>query len=348
MPNPAITAPNDLLTRPMSLPSIPLRTLDLNLLKVFDVVMAERSVTRAAARLSMTQPAVSNALRRLREATRHELFVPNSTGMTPTAHAQALWPVVRGSLDRLHAAFEPAGFDAQATSRSVTLAMADATAALFVPVLVGALQRARAKVDLRLVPLTTRDPRALLEQGLADAAVGFFPEASAALAAEGDGSSMRREALYRCEYVCVLRKAHPLARRGALTLDAYCEAEHLRVSFAGRARGFVDEALATMGRERRVMITVNQFFTAGSVVCQSDLLTVLPRSFVPSTGFDAQLATRPLPFALPGIDVSLFWHQRHDADAAQKWLRETLLLAASEIAQAPAVKGTRSDAAGRG
>ena len=309
------------------------RTFDLNLLKVFDLLMVERNVTRAAARLSMTQPAVSNALRRLREATHEELFVATPTGMAPTAHAQALWPAVRASLDRLHEALEPRGFDPGADSRTFTLAMADATAALFVPRLVGALESQQAKVDLCIVPLTSRDPRAMLEQGQADIALGFFPDAGAALAAEGDQATMRIEPLYRCEYRCVMRRGHPLAAEGALTLDAYCAAHHLRVSFAGRPRGFVDEALSRLGRQRRVLITVNQFFSAGSVVHQSDLLTVLPRSFIPATGFESQLAARPLPFALPGIDVSLFWHRRHEQDSAQRWLREALAAAAADIAR---------------
>ena len=128
-----------------------------------------------------------------------------------------------------------------------------------------------------------------------------------------------------------MRRDHPLAADGALTLDAYCAAQHLRVSFAGRPRGFVDEALSRLARERRVMITVNQFFTAGRVVHQSDLLTVLPLSFVPATGFEAQLAIRPLPFDLPGIDVGLLWHRRHEQDTAQRWLRETLAQAAHEV-----------------
>ena len=313
------------------------RTLDLNLLKVFDVVMAERSVTRAAARLAMTQPAVSNALRRLRESTQEDLFVPTSTGMTPTPHAQTLWPTVRVSLDGLREAFEPQGFDPAVDARTFTLAMADATAALFVPVLAGTLQRADAQVDLSVIPLTSRDPRPMLEHGQADAAVGFFPDANAALEAEGDLAVIGRDRLYECAYVCVMRRDHPLAAAGALTLDAYCAAEHLRVSFAGRPRGFVDEALARLGRKRRVMITVNQFFNAGSGVRTSDLLTVLPRSFVPATGFEAELAVRDLPFELPGIDVSMLWHRRHEQDTAQRWLRDTLARTAAQIACSLAV-----------
>ena len=316
-------------TRPINF-----RTLDLNLLKVFDVVMVERHVTRAAERLAMTQPAVSNALRRLRQATQEELFAPTPSGVVPTAHALALWPTVRHALHQLQDAFAPQGFDAKRDERHFTLAMADATAALFLPVLADALQREQAQVDLRVLALNTRDPRPLLEMGDADVALGFFPDVSTALAAEGEAALTRLEPLYACEYRCVMRREHPLAAPGALTLDAYCAASHLRVNFAGRPLGFVDEALARLKRERRVMITVSQFSTAGAVVHQSDLLTVLPRSFVPATGFAPHLATRELPFAMPMIDVGLLWHRRHETDTAQRWLRDTLARAAAEVAQA--------------
>lgn len=309
------------------------RTLDLNLLKVFDVVMVERNVTRAAERLAMTQPAVSNALRRLRQATQDELFLPTATGVVPTAHALALWPVVRTSLRQLQDAFAPQGFDASSDARHFTLAMADATAALFVPVLTDALLREQAQVDLRVLALTTRDPRPLLERGEADAALGFFPDVAAVLAAEGEHGAHRLDALYGCRYVCVMRREHPLAAPGALTLDAYCAALHLRVSFAGRPRGFVDEALSRLGRQRRALITVSDFSTAASVVQGSDLLTVLPRSYVPATGLAARLATRPLPFELPAIEVGLLWHRRHEEDTAQRWLRGTLMRAAEDISR---------------
>ena len=182
----------------------------------------------------------------------------------------------------------------------------------------------------------------MLEHGQADVALGFFPDANAAIEADGDAGVVCRDRLYECEYVGVMRRDHPLAAPGALTLDAYCAADHLRVSFAGRPRGFVDEALARLGRKRRVMITVNQFFNAGSVVRKSDLLTVLPRSFVPATGFESELAVRDLPFDLPGIDVSMLWHRRHEQDTAQRWLRDTLARTAERIAGRTRDLGGRS------
>jgi DNA-binding transcriptional LysR family regulator len=105
----------------------------------------------------------------------------------------------------------------------------------------------------------------------------------------------------------------------------------VRVSFAGRPRGFVDEALARDDRERRVMLTVNQFATAARVVHESELLTVLPRSFVPASGLADGLAVRPFPGTLPPIEVSLLWHRRHERDAAQRWLRQAFAATARAL-----------------
>ncbi len=300
------------------------RTLDLNLLRVFGAVMVERNVTRAAVQLAMTQPAVSNALRRLREATGDELFATVPGGVQPTAQADAWWPEVRTALDALREAFDPQAFEPTRDERSFALAMADATATVLMPALVDAFVRRHAKSDLRVLPLSSRDPRAQLEHGSADVAVGFFPDVAAALAAEGPRGMTVLQPLYDCEYVCVMRRDHPLAAEPTLTLDAYCAAEHVRVSFAGRPRGFVDEGLARVGRSRRVVLTVNQFSTAARVVHESDLLTVLPRSFVPATGLADGLAVRPSPVPLPRIEVGMLWHRRHERDPAQRWLRATV------------------------
>jgi DNA-binding transcriptional LysR family regulator len=125
-----------------------------------------------------------------------------------------------------------------------------------------------------------------------------------------------------------MRRGHPLAQV-PLTLDAYCEAHHLLVSFSGRPHGYVDQALAGLGRQRRVVLTVNQFFTAGRVVAGSDLLTVLPEGFVPATGFSQELLIRELPLALPPVFVEMLWHLRNDGAPAHRWLRSQVLAAAA-------------------
>jgi DNA-binding transcriptional LysR family regulator len=299
------------------------RTLDLNLLRVFDVVMVERNVTRAAERLAMTQPAVSNALRRLREAMGEELFVPGSTGVTPTPQAIALWPAIREALAGLRELFDPQGFDPAQDERRFTLAMADATAVVILPPLLAVVEGS--SVSLQIEPLATRDPRVLLERGSIDAAVGFFPDVARALAASLGDSETMLDALYDCDYVCAMRRGHPLATQEPLTLDDYCAAAHVRVSFAGRPHGFVDEKLAGLGRTRRVALMLGQYAAAVQVLSQTDLLGVLPRRYVQASCEADMLHVTALPFPMPRIEIGLLWHRRHERDAAQRWLREAIL-----------------------
>ena len=159
------------------------RRLDLNLLRVFDAVMAERSLTRAAHTLSLTQPAVSNALRRLRETLGDDLVRRSGASMQPTPRAQALWPVVQEALAQLEAALAPADFVPQQAGNTFVLAMADATAAALMPRMVNLLAAEAPGVSVRVLPLTTRDPRTLLEDEDADLAIGYFPAVLADLTA---------------------------------------------------------------------------------------------------------------------------------------------------------------------
>lgn len=300
------------------------QTLDLNLLRVFDAVMAERNLTRAAARLALTQPAVSNALIRFRESVGQELLTRTAHGVAPTPHAEKLWPEVRAALGQLRAALDPGEFNPQRDAASFRLAMADATAAVLLPPLIDHIEAEQALVNIRVLPLTTRDPRSLLERGEVDVAVGYFPEVLAELATQGGQGALHHERLSESEYVCVMRRGHPLAN-AELTLDAFCAAHHLLVSFSGRPHGFVDHALAALNRSRRIVLTVNQFFTAGRVVARSDLLTVLPASFVGATGYQSQLVERPLPMAMARIHVEAMWHMRHERESAHRWLRARLV-----------------------
>ncbi|MBK1613442.1 LysR family transcriptional regulator [Rubrivivax gelatinosus] len=304
------------------------RTLDLNLLRVFDTVMAEGSLTRAAEVLAVTQPAASHSLKRLHEAVGEPLFVRSAHGMKPTARAQALWPVVREWLAELQRALAPEDFDPQARETNFRIAMSDAPATELAPTLVRAIESRQARVNIRLVPLSSRDPRAMLRDGEADLAIGHFPEAIASVIADGPQSGLLHQRLYQSHYVCVMRRGHPLA--DALTLDAFCEAHHLLVSLSGRPHGMIDEALAALGRRRRIVLTVNQFSTAGRVVTQSDLITVLPLSFVAATGTEDLMLTRPLPppVTLAPVGVQMIWPVRQDRDPAHRWLRALVQQAA--------------------
>ena len=306
------------------------RTLDLNLLRVFDEVMAERNLTRAAEKLAITQPAVSNALRRLREVLGDELVTRRGHGVEPTPRALALWPAVRHALAQLQETLSPGRFDPASAQTTFVLAMADATGATLIPPLIEIVEREAPGVSLRVVPLTTRDPRRLLDDESADMAVGYFPAVLADLTARAQSDNVvahESTRLYDSQYVCVMRADHPLAAV-PMTLDLYCAARLLLVSFSGMPFGFIDGALAALGRERRIVLTVNQFFTAGRVVATTDLLTVLPRHFVGVASVRDELVWRPLPMTLPPVHVDALWHRRRNHDPAHRWLREAIARAA--------------------
>ena len=310
------------------------RNIDLNLLRVFDEVMAERSLTKAAYNLALTQPAVSNAMRRLRETLGDDLVRRSGQGLEPTPRANALWPAVREALRQLQDTLIPSPFDPATSTAIFVLAMADATAAELIPGLLNVVERDAPGVSIRVVPLSTRDPRKLLDRGngdlLADLAIGHFPAVLADLTASaqsGGAVSFAHQRLYDGEYVCVMRCGHPLAQ-GPLTLNRFCAARHMLVSFSGRPFGFVDEALASLQRQRRIVLTVNQFFTAGRVVAQSDLLTVLPRHFVRVAEVGNELVIRALPFDMPMVHVDALWHQREQHSSAHQWLRSAIVASA--------------------
>ncbi len=301
-------------------------TLDLNLLRVFDAVMIEQNLTRAADKLAMTQPAVSNALKRLRHAFNDELLIRTAYGVKPTPRAESVWPAIRDALARLEAAIAPPTFDPAIASATFRMAMADSTAAYWMPHLVSEIERTAPGINARMVPLITRDPRNMLMQGDIDIAVGFFPGVISQLVGgqSSANSAIHHSSLYTGRYVCVMRKDHPLAKV-ALTLDTYCQAHHLLVSFSGRAHGLVDEILASMNRQRYILLTVNQFFTAGRVVASSDLITVLPHHLISSTGMATQLIWKELPFTTPAVNVDMLWHEREVRNPAHKWLRDNLI-----------------------
>lgn len=307
------------------------RTLDLNLLRVFDTVMAEGSITRAAERLAMTQPAVSNALKRLRDAIGEDLLTRAPRGVAPTPFGEALWPQVRSALGQLRGALEPGDYDPKVDSRVFRLTMADAVATLLMPALMARFEALGALSRIELRPLVDRDPRGLLGQDEVDFAVGHFPEAVAALVAQGRAAPLRHRRLAEGRYVCAMRRDHPLAAQ-PLTLDAFCAASHVLVSFTGRAHGFVDQALAAQQRTRRIALTVNQFFTAAHVVAACELLTVLPEGFLPLTGLEESLVLRELPIEPGAVFVDALWHVRHERSAAHQWL----LARIDEVGQAAA------------
>lgn len=289
-----------------------IRNLDLNLLKTLDALLDERSVTRAATRLSLTQPAVSGMLTRLREAFNDPLFIRAPHGMVPTLRAQALASPVKQLLTDAEALLQPAVFEPLNADFTWTIAATDyALKAVIVP-FIAALKPLAPGIRVRIIPESPATLFAQTERGEVDIAL---------LTPHSTPPDLHSRALYQEEYVCLMRVDHPQAA-APLTLDLFCELEHVLVSWQGDSfRGVTDDALATLGRSRRVGLSVSSFLVLPEVLAVSDMIAVVPRRLAKMA---SGMKISPPPLPVPGFTKSMAWHERSHRDPAQQWLRELL------------------------
>lgn len=290
-----------------------LRQLDLNLLKALDVLLDECHVTRAANRLSLTQPALSGMLVRLRESFDDPLFVRAQRGIVPTQRALALAQPVKRVLAEIEAMLQPAGFDPSNSTMTLKIAATDyALRAIAVPLL-AALKRMAPGIRVALVPVGNGQIQAQLERGEVDLAL-TTPDTTP--------PELHARALFVERYVCVMRADHPAAGQ-ALSLDQFCALEHALVSYAGgHFSGVTDTALALLGRQRHVALSVQSFLILPELLRASELMAVVPRRLVAET--DGLAISEP-PLAIPGFTKVMVWHERTHRDAGQRWLRELLV-----------------------
>lgn len=288
-----------------------LRRLDLNLLVTLDALLAEQNVTRAAARLHLSQPAVSVQLAKLREAFADPLLLPGPRGMRPTARALELRQPLHEALAALGQAIAPsAGFDPAHTTHTWRVAATDYGASTIV---LPALARLRAAAPgTRLAVLELKPPALVrqLEQGELDLALH---------AAELAPPDLRRRPLFQERYVLVARAGHPSLTRQP-TLAEFCALEHAIVSpDGGGFIGATDQVLAAQGLARRVVLSVPHFLFLEAALTASDLVAMLPaRQLRPGSAL--QVVAPPL--ELPGFEMLMLWHERLHRDPAHQWLRE--------------------------
>lgn len=297
---------------------IDIRGVDLNLLLSLDVLIEETNVTRAAARLGISQPGLSAQLARLRDIFGDPLLVPSETGrgMLPTVRAQQLKDPLHAALKDLETVIrQPVTFDPKTDARAFSIAASDnATIVLGLPL----VERLReiAGPDVRIAFQTARADliAAQLERGDVDLLIGsnkMLPPA------------MKARKLVDERYVMAQRKGHP---RGTapLDLDAYCGLKHVLVSTSGGSlRGFIDEQLEALGRRRSVVLSVHQFVLAPMVLEHTDYVATLPERF--ARRFADRLDVLELPFNAEGFSLFAGWHPRSHADPAHVWLRRELI-----------------------
>ena len=299
-----------------------LTTFDLNLLKAFDALYAERNVTRAGVRISLSQSAMSGALTRLRELFNDELFVRTPLGMQPTPRAHDLATPIADALRLIGGAIQSDSFDAATARNAFTIAMTDYAAFVLLPLLLARLSTEAPYVDVHVRGMLARDEATqLLDSGEADLAVGFPVDAS---------TRILMRTLFKEDFVCVARQGHPAFADGA-GIEEFAAAQQLMVSPEGDRQGLVDQKLAALGLKRRVALTLPQFLVAPFVIAETDLVATLSsrvaRRFA-ATG--AGIAVHKPPLELPSWPLVLMWHRRADTHAAILWLRDLI----AEIAAA--------------
>jgi DNA-binding transcriptional LysR family regulator len=289
-----------------------LRGIDLNLLPVFEAVYVERSLTRAGEVLNVTQPAVSNALARLRDVFGDPLFVRSGRGVAPTPKALALIGPVREALTRLRSGLDPASaFDPGTSERAFNIASRDTSSSAVIPRLVGRLEKIAPGVRLHFHVVERHDIPMELASGRLDFAFDL------AVLARPD---LESAPLFSDRWVCVLRRDHPKAKR-KLSLEAFLSLRHIVASSRRQGRTVVDEALSRVGEKMRATIRTPLYQPAFHAVMSSDLALVAPLSL--ARRYD--VAVRDLPFDTPGLDLLLFWRRDSAEEPATKWLRGEIL-----------------------
>jgi DNA-binding transcriptional LysR family regulator len=297
-----------------------LRNLDLNLLLVFDAVLRERSVVRAADSLAISQPAVSHALNRLRHALKDKLFVRTPEGMSPTPRAEQLALPVRKALNELQLAVEGDTFDPSTADRSFTIAVNNYAAVVAAAPILAAVRAQAPNVRLSLVPSGTLNLGDRLDRGELDLAMS-----GSAI----DGERFASQQLIEDRFVAVFRSGHPTLRK-KLTVASLAELQHLGISSSREDLTFLDEFLKAR-RSARVVASDVPYLSAGAVLVQSNLVAILGRKLAMEFRRAYPIEIRELPFEAPLLHSIMSWHRRFDDVPAHRWLRSTIIGTATTL-----------------
>ncbi len=289
--------------------------LDLNLLVVFNELLTERRVSKAADKLGVSQPAVSNSLAKLRRLFDDELFHRTPKGMEPTPYAEQLAESVGCALAMIHSGInQRTEFEPSSTERGFTIGVTDIGEIYFMPPLIERLRGEAPRVTLSTVRNTATTLRDDLESGKVDLAIGLLPHLKAGF--------FQRRLFLQC-YVCLMRRGHRLDKK-KLSLAEFSGAEHLVVVSAGTGHGKVDELLQRSGVERKVRLTVPHYVSVGHILQASELIATVPDRLADRLVGPFGLVKVPHPARLPDVAINVFWHAKYHRAPANQWLRGIL------------------------
>ncbi len=293
---------------------VDLSTVDLNLLKLFEALVRERSVTLAGLRLGLSQPAASRALGRLRTMLGDRLVVRGKLGLELTPRGEALVGPVTKLLDDARGIVSPAVFDPASAMGRITIAAHDHLSLMVLAGLMARFERDAPALSLHIAQPAGDNVR-LVEQGGADLALGIF---------ESLPGSLHQRGLYTDSLVCVMRSDHPAVTDG-LSLERYVALRHITVTISGVGESTVDTVLSTLGLTRHVALRVPHFLAGAMLVADSDMILTLPSRLARLLAQRLPLALLDLPLKVAPLSPAMIWHERFHGDPAHVWVRQQLV-----------------------
>ncbi|SEM67984.1 transcriptional regulator, LysR family [Pseudomonas sp. ok272] len=298
-----------------------LSKVDLNLFIVFDAIYTEANLTRAGQIVGITQPAVSNALARLRETFNDPLFVRTAQGMVPTPMAQNIIGPVRNALSLLRVSVQESRiFNPSQAAKTYRISMTDLTEAVILPPLFQRLRRLAPTVVIESFLSKRRETTKELAAGRLDFAVD---------APLNTDPQVRHVKLMEDRYVCAMRKGHPLAAKEKFTLDDYLSLTHIHISSRRNGLGHVDLALGKMGIQRKIALRSQHYLMASQVLHKTDMVMTVPERF--ARRHDLHAFNLPIN-DVPAVETHLYWHESTDQDPANRWMREQIIELCQQVA----------------
>ena len=286
---------------------------DLNLFVVFDVIYTERNLTKSGEVLGITQPAVSNALSRLRENFNDELFVRTSKGMVPTPVAENMVNDIRQALDLIRNSIsESESFNPKTANATFRISIGDTSEYRLLPQLIKNISNLAPGVDVE----SYLTPRTETPKELAAGNIDFAIDPPI-----HSDPNLKNKKIYQDDYVLVVNKKHPIAKKKKISLEDYLNLSHIHISKRASGLGHVDTTLNRLGLTRRIALKAQHFLVAPYIIDQSNLVMTTIKSF--SRG--RELKVFQLPFKINPLVLHLYWHVNKDMDPANKWMRELIL-----------------------
>jgi DNA-binding transcriptional LysR family regulator len=286
------------------------------LLVIFNQLLIDRRVSTTADKLGLSQPAISNSLKRLRTLLKDELFVRTARGMEPTPYALHLIEPIGYALSTLQNALNQRdSFDPATSERTFTLGVTDIGEIYFMPTLMAMLSSEAPNIKISTLRHNTGHLSDDMAAGNVDIAIGLLPSLTT-------GFFQRR--LFKQRYVCLFRQGHPTARN-PISLAQYKSLPHVGVTSTNTGHSEVDEWMIRKGISRDIHLHVPHFVAVGHILQSSDLIATVPERFAQKCSGPFQLETSPLPFKLPEIAINLFWHAKYNREPANMWLRQRVI-----------------------